>query len=821
MPSAPPVDDQPDASPPAEAFSVRIAVRRVIEWARANRLKSGLLALLCLAAVSTAGGLWWVLSYGTASAKAVLAEALAALDAGQWSEARRMAERLRDQADAAPETVAGSAFVMGAALAFEADQNWEPQRKNLYVAASRYLKESRDRGFPSGRKPQGLLLLGRSLYASDHFAASRPVLREALEVNPDKRPEIHALLAETYLNEANPQYEQALKENTLYLAAPNLAPEDRQRGMLKRARILLHLNRTAECAQILSEIPRDAKDRAEAIVLEGQLLLHETRQLAPGADASPPAAEEAETRRREKIASALEVLRRAEDRDTLSTQAGGKAMYLIGIGLLELKDYRAALDQFARVHKFHPDTPEAFAALFQQAEVMRLLGRAKDALPGYLQVLTEAGGSRAYRNPWISLDELRRRILLACRESLAGEDFEFCDQLVAHLHPLFSLKEQTELAARTHRDWGHSLVGKSQGLPPSKAKPLESAGREQLRRAGLEFERLAKLRIAEREYPDDLWEAAEAYLAGHDFRRSARLFQQYLQNETRRRRARALVGLGEAMLAMGRTKEAMAACRECIDFHRRDAAAFSARLVLAGAHVEKGEAEQAKQLLEENLGGELLTPASKEWRESLFQLGRLLHRQGNYEEAIQRLKEAIQRYPDSPRRIEAEYLIADSYRLTAQELERRSQQDQAGATRLARFKRSQELFGASLAAYREVQETLARRQETDELTELETLTLRNCYFSIGRVLFALRQYEDAIVAYGMVTNRYQNSPEVLDAYLQIARAYQQLGKPMQARGTLQQAKIVLARMKPETPFELTTNYSRDQWAALLDQLTAS
>jgi hypothetical protein len=48
-----------------------------------------------------------------------------------------------------------------------------------------------------------------------------------------------------------------------------------------------------------------------------------------------------------------------------------------------------------------------------------------------------------------------------------------------------------------------------------------------------------------------------------------------------------------------------------------------------------------------------------------------------------------------------------------------------------------------------------------------------------------------------------------------------MNKPSEAQGSIEQAKHLLARMKPATPFERTSNYSRSQWTALLERLSES
>jgi lipopolysaccharide biosynthesis regulator YciM len=88
------------------------------------------------------------------------------------------------------------------------------------------------------------------------------------------------------------------------------------------------------------------------------------------------------------------------------------------------------------------------------------------------------------------------------------------------------------------------------------------------------------------------------------------------------------------------------------------------------------------------------------------------------------------------------------------------------------------------------------------------------------VLFAEGDFAAAIKAYYIAANRYQNRPEVLDAYVQISNAYRRLDKPADAHNALQQAKLLLARMKPEVPFADASIYTRDQWAKRLDELLA-
>src|SRR5262249_9047932 len=153
------------------------------------------------------------------------------------------------------------------------------------------------------------------------------------------------------------------------------------------------------------------------------------------------------------------------------------------------------------------------------------------------------------------------------------------------------------------------------------------------------------LHFTSRAYTDDLWNAADCYLQGHDYKQAIDVLELYLKNETRRRRAAALLMLGQARLSLGETDKALPILQECIDAYATDPASYQARLVVAKSNLEKGELSQAEAMLRTNLESGKITPRSVEWRDSLFTLGSLLQMSGNYADAIVRLDEAVQRYP--------------------------------------------------------------------------------------------------------------------------------------------------------------------------------
>lgn len=784
-------------------------------WIAAHRFKAigtaGLLLAIIVAAIS-----FWIWRRPTAPEEpGVTSEmALEALQQGKYAEARELAEALTKQSTLPEEEAGVPAFVLGVAAAREAEKQSGADRRKLYLVAAGHLQDARTRGFPAGHQADGMLLLGQCLYESGQAALCRSVLREALEIEKRRKAEIHFLLAAAYLRDSTAKLNEALQENALGLAEPKLSASERTRGLLQRSEILVAMGRLPECLETLAKIPPKAKGRDEVDVLRSRVVIEEARALKKNT-AVPDQAANAN----QKYQEAIKMLREAQGHETLATPATQKATYLIGVCLMELGDQRGAINQFARTRTIYPGTSEATAAAFYEAELCRQAGRDKEALAGYRRALRSVTDPETYDNPWLRLDEMRRRTIGACQQYLDAKNYTACLDLARLLTPAFPKERAIQTVAETYRAWGHDLLTQAEQLPLQKAEVQAREGRQHLRKAGKAYEDLARLRVITREYPKDLWASATSYLEGRYYRGAAAMFREYLKNEARTNQAPALAGLGESLLALDRVDEAIAAFRTCVALYPRDVSTFRARILASRAYLERGDFKQAEAFLEGNINGEVLTPASKEWRESLFVLGELLHRSGRYEEAIRRLEEAVKRYGDSRQALSARYLIADCYRQNARAEAAKLEKDLVEEARVTRAKRIHDSLSASLEQYRQAQEGLLRFQEGHDLGPLEKAMLRNCYFNIGSLHFELGQYDAAVKAYGMAANRYQSSPEVLDAYVQMARAYRQLNRPTEARATLEQAKVVLNRMKPQVAFQATTNHSREEWVELLDRLS--
>jgi TolA-binding protein len=791
--------------------------RGLAAWVNAHRLQTTLIfgggmSLLITAALVS----WLILAEQQRRAleePVTMKQVLQSLDSRAFDEAKSLANRLLEQGGVKTEDLGGPAFALGAAAAYEADNAQGKDRDKLFRLAIHYLEDAYNRGFPADRREEGMFLLGKSLYESGRIQAGISILSAALNVSPRFRTEILFMLANSYLNDSKPDL--ALIQNSSLLADDTLSETKRQEALLQRAQILLRLGKIELCNATLDQIPAGSKNPAVAVE-RGQVLMFEARELKK----TTPSTADDQLKAREKLRQAIQTMRPERDYVKGADKSIRTAMYLSGICYLEMEDYQAALDQFIRTHSLFPDTPESAAADLQAAELYRRLGRDMDTLSEYRRVLGGITEPGPYYNPWMSLDRIKSSALGAYQYFLTTQKFEIALQLTRMLQPVCPADQVLQLQAETHAAWGQSLLNQADKGPRNKADFIRRLAREQLRRAGKSYASLSEILPANKNYSDQVWNSATSYLQGQDYVNAERMFQVYLKNEAQRRNAQALTYLGESLLAVNQLDKALEALKECIDLYPRDVIASHARLLAARAYEEKGDWRNAESLLSDNLNGDYLTPQSKEWRDSLFALGEMLHAEGHYAEAVRRLEEAAERYPDLPETIQARYLAANCYYKMASADQDKLNKASTGSSSAILAKQVQELFSKALTRYEQVQAILVQDREEMELTAGQKAILRNSYFAIGNVLYAQGDYEASLKAYNTAANRYQIFPEVLDAYVQIANIYRKLNKPQDAKNALQQAKFALGRIKADVAFEITTNYTRKQWTQRLDLLSS-
>lgn len=835
----------PQPAPKTSWFAPRTMANELLLRIKAHPVRNlSILFLLASSVVGLGAGLMYLSPPVDTrpTTKALLKSALKALDEDKLPLARELAADLRLRTDIPAADQGVSAYVLGVVMHQDAVDEWhERERRAYFLMAARYLDESRRAGFPAGRQGHGSYLLGKSFQGCERLADSLPHLHAALETNPARASDICRMLAHAYLDAKTPDLKKAAEFNQKYLVDPNLTREDRDAALLTQARITFELGEYDECTRQLDQFKQDSVGYPVAKLLYGRIVF-----AAGNALAADPAKKAEAT---EKFNQARQLFAEAFDVAARNGLIMRQAQYLQGLCLRKVGDFLAAEGIFARNLRSHFETPEGLASGIEEAELQHLLGNDTESLGSYRRVLRQIADTPQHLMPWVSDEELHERLRETVADYRQEFQFEFAVELLQAISLVFPGAETVQSQATLHQQWGEYLS--KQAADPMTADPVAARTRSRLehRQAGVDFGRLAKSRFSTREYPADLWRSAENYLLGQDYDSAAKVYHMHLESQGREGRPPALTRLGECLLALNRPEEALRYVNECIEFFPKDPYVYRARIIAATAELEMERDKQAEELLIANLENESLTPQSREWRDSLYALGRIHYLNGTrhesasrqkgidsdslaeqqagmkelelahaaFRECVARLSEAVQREPQAEQAIEARYMLAMAHALSAKLPKRQLAGVNIEASRVAFRREFQRELTAAIAEFDSLKALLIEKEQR-VLSAVETGILRNCYFGKADALFDLEQYEEAIQAYSSATNRYQQEPESLEAFTQISICQRKLGRPADAKRTLQQAEAVLLRMPPNAVFERTTRYNRQEWTDLLGWL---
>ncbi len=806
-----------------------LSLSKLRAWAAGHWWRSLTVAttILLLIAITMAG--WaYLASIALRTGKLSLDPVLKAFDEGRYDEARAAVGRMLKSGRLPRSEYGGPLFVLGAIKTHDAEnQSTADRRRVEYLVASRYLNEAQTYGIPADRKIEASFLLGKSLVESSQFDHGIESLEEFLADNlPNDHPlawEVHRLLANTCLLMPEPDLSQALRHNDALLAKRDLTDEQRAGVLLQRAECLARMNRFDDAHDAAAGVPPAANRASDVALLQGKIALDEVTAALQRVATSDR--QKILTESKDKVAAAMQQLQQAKSLDDEQSQITRQASYHLARGMELQADDSAAMKQFARTRQLFGDTFEELAAALAEADLRRQKGDFEGATLLYRHVLESFASPSTYRSVVMPLAQMREQVMAGLKDFVRQKHFAEALALLDDFMPMFSRTEQLEVRGDTLEQWGTALLNDASENDPEGAAQ-RTAGYRHWRTAGVAFEQLADLRFATKFYTGDLWHSAENYYRGHSFSRAVRLLDKYLEHEPELRNAQALLRLGQAHLALGQIPESIAAFEECIEFHPLDSSTYQARIDCAKAYWNQGNTSRAEQLLQENITGTSLKPSSREWKDSLFELGMLQHDMGQYENSIDTLEQAIERYDDDPQRLLAQYVIGDSYRRWGQELLERAPQVHTTTERDKNKESAIERLETALEHFEAVQISITLKTHDIHSDPTMGSMLRNCYMLEGTVLFDLAaqsgsadRYKEAIVAFSNVSSLYPDEPFVLETFVQIANCWWRLGMSEKARGSIQQAQLALDRLPATADFTSATSFSRDEWRILLADMS--
>jgi len=284
---------------------------------------------------------------------------------------------------------------------------------------------------------------------------------------------------------------------------------------------------------------------------------------------------------------------------------------------------------------------------------------------------------------------------------------------------------------------------------------------------------------------------------------------------------RAILRAGQLFQAMGRIQDAIATYQMCFRRFPRTLEGARALVPLAECYLALGpgheeDAEKTLRIVLED--SEVFTPQAPEFADSLFLLGELLARRGEFERAIATMEEALVRFPDDPRVERTRFLLADAYRRSALALKRESRDATYAAEIQMMQAQARERFAEAGRLYRELIDAFDGRG-LNSLEPLERVYHRHARLYEADCHFEMHEYRQALKLYQEAAALFQHSTSGLAAYVQIINCHVFLGQPREARAALARAEILVDSMPNEAFENDVSPETRQDWDRYFHWLT--
>jgi tetratricopeptide (TPR) repeat protein len=311
--------------------------------------------------------------------------------------------------------------------------------------------------------------------------------------------------------------------------------------------------------------------------------------------------------------------------------------------------------------------------------------------------------------------------------------------------------------------------------------------------------------------------AAEAFDAAGERERTAEVLESFTRKYADNTMVpEALLRLGQTYQALGQYDKAIARYQQDLTEFPRTPAAIGSLVPLAECFVAVGQTDKAEQtllrLLQHAPGDPLglITPVAVHYRDALFSLADLYMGAQQYEKAVTRYEEAIQRYADDPRADRATFLLAEGYRHSALQIRKEFKESaslpytgELSRAHRDRLERARRLYGQIVERY--------GQRQPESLDESERLYLRLSHIYAADSVFEMAQLPDvpttqptteALDMYEQAARACAQDPIAMSAYVQIVNCQLSLGRVEKARMAVQRARWALRNI-PDAAFKDT------------------
>jgi tetratricopeptide (TPR) repeat protein len=504
----------------------------------------------------------------------------------------------------------------------------------------------------------------------------------------------------------------------------------------------------------------------------------------------------------------------AMQRVTATDPVRGDALVLLGQIFVTRGLWHEAYEHFDRVLRDFATTRSAIPARVGRAEVHSVLGDDQRSLADFRALHAELAAAGLRRD--VAPDEVARSLSdrhdAALTTGRLPEALEYI-LLAETFYEAGKVPQDTVFRiASTSRQLADNLIADARAEQPgADLEDIDPALRfeagQHHHRAGEYYVRHARSLAgrpgADEVWADSLWLAADSYDLGgwHDL--SIAHFTEYVagRSEADPRRPEAVFRLAQAHHAEMDFEAAVERYEQVLAEHPRSHVASRSHVPLARCLLAlERRPEAQRQMIQVVSGRARLEPDALDYRDALIELGSLYYDNADFVGAIERLHEAVRRYPDDDRIHEIEFRLADSYRRQAIGLEpqlgspglppaeRRRLENQ----RTDHLRTAAELFG-DICADRGDAPPAAGDRLSEQAFRYACLYQADCAFELGL-------YSEAVDRYDEVATRFPRHHTSMTALIQIVNCYSNLGDAARARAAHRRAMLRLDEL-PDEAFE--------------------
>ncbi|HEX4592522.1 MAG TPA: hypothetical protein VH120_21515, partial [Gemmataceae bacterium] len=437
-----------------------------------------------------------------------------------------------------------------------------------------------------------------------------------------------------------------------------------------------------------------------------------------------------------------------------------------------------------------------------------------------------------YHNPLLPVDDVRSVVERLAQVAREKSDWELARKAVEVYAAVAPPGKDDELAGQVFEAQATALAARAKTDPA-----VEEQCREAFRQSAAAYERAAGKAVAGTDAAARLWQSAHFFLKAGQAPRALEVLARVTQQDG----AVPPEKLGEAWLLIGTTHhtaqqfaEARAAYQKCLSLPGPHA--LKAQLALARIDLAEKRFDDAERSLQEVLKKvrEAAQPDAELQEQTLFALAETAYqRQGmikedlrEYGTAEQRLRGAIEQYPESEWAISARVMLGLCYWNDARLKSRPLEGTQAGRSllneeeRKAYQRQRNDFLRMSAEQFDKAEELLLTRQKTHgRLTADEARLLKQASYWGTDCCFWLQKYDDAVRRYSTLAARYPKAPEEMIALSQIWQSYMYMGQPDKAAEMISRMQVALTKI-PDSAFDGRLEYHhRDYWVNWLREVT--